>query len=78
MRTFEITIVCRSSEALPQDTVRQIAAYCSLRFLTCLTETTNRLTFVGKAEASAVRTFAEIMLSVQGVQSVRIECVPIN
>jgi hypothetical protein len=61
MRTFEITIVCRSSEALPQDTVRQIAAYCGLRFLTCLTETTNRLTFVGKAEASAVRTFAEIM-----------------
>jgi hypothetical protein len=78
MLTFEFTIVCRSSEALPQDTVKQIAAYCGLRSLTCLKETTDRRTFVGRAEASAVRTFAEIMLSVQGVQSVRIECVPAN
>ncbi|SOE48237.1 hypothetical protein SAMN05446927_0277 [Caballeronia arationis] len=78
MLTFDFTIVFRPSEALLQDTVKQMAAYCGLRFLASPVETPNSLTFVGRAEPSAVRTFAEIMLTVEGVQSVKIEPVTIN
>jgi hypothetical protein len=79
MLTFVSTIVCRPSAALLQDAVEKSAARCGLCFLTTPTETTpSRLTFVGSAEPSAIRRFAEQILTVEGVLSVRIEPVTIN
>ncbi|SAK84899.1 hypothetical protein AWB77_04460 [Caballeronia fortuita] len=78
MLTFDFTIACRPSEALPKDAVEQIATQCGLCVLTTLVATSSNIRFAGSAEPRAVRIFAEQLLTVRGVLSVRVDPVTLN
>ncbi|SAK75710.1 hypothetical protein AWB76_04952 [Caballeronia temeraria] len=78
MLTFDFTIACRPSEVLPRGTVEQIATQCGLCVLTTLVATSSNIKFAASAEPRAVRIFAEQIVTVRGVLSVRVDPVTIN